>query len=178
MIYTHFGSGWFPTTLPLFLLLIFPYYKYLIRGKSTSEKVLRCLLFIYLFVLTDLTQAPFPYNYQALEHIAHFHQFRYNIVPLNSFHQMQFFLNIILFIPFGILVPLNLKDFKFSHIIFIGFICSLGIEIFQLFTSALYLNVRSFDVDDIITNTLGTLVGYVILILLRKIYLKTKKKQI
>lgn len=67
-------------------------------------------------------------------------------------------LNIDLFIPFGMFVPLLWEKFRsFKHMALLGFSVSLFIEVMQLFT------FRSTDVDDLIMNTLGTLGGYLIM---------------
>ncbi len=65
--------------------------------------------------------------------------------------------NIIIFIPFGILVPLLLKGkYKFLKTLFLGFALSAFFEFFQLYTGC-----GQFDVDDIILNTAGTLAGLI-----------------
>ena len=64
-------------------------------------------------------------------------------------------LNILMFIPFGAFLPIYFGKFqKVSATVFAGVIMSLTIEILQLFT------FRVTDIDDLIMNTLGTLLGY------------------
>jgi glycopeptide antibiotics resistance protein len=71
--------------------------------------------------------------------------------------------NTILFIPLGVLLPSLWKKFEsFSNTILTGFGLSLIIEILQL------LNIRATDIDDLIMNTLGTIIGYIIYSLLFK----------
>lgn len=79
-----------------------------------------------------------------------------NIVPFsNNIDIIGYILNIILFIPFGFLVPLIWKKLnKPSLIIILGFLFSLLIELSQL------LNNRSTDVDDLILNTIGAVIGF------------------
>ncbi|MEO7310219.1 MAG: VanZ family protein [Chitinophagaceae bacterium] len=63
--------------------------------------------------------------------------------------------NIILFIPFGILIPVLLNGAnKFLKTLFLGFFLSACFEFFQLLTGC-----GEFDVDDIILNTTGTFLG-------------------
>lgn len=71
--------------------------------------------------------------------------------------------NIILFIPIGFLLPFIYK-INSKFIILIGFLFSLFIELFQL------LLPRWTDIDDIILNTFGTLIGYLLYKLYVKIY--------
>lgn len=66
-------------------------------------------------------------------------------------------LNIILFIPLGFLVPAIWKNYRsIKTIFFMGLAISISIEILQLFT------FRLTDIDDLITNTTGTVIGYYI----------------
>lgn len=66
-------------------------------------------------------------------------------------------LNVILFIPLGFLLPLIWKVFRSAkNAILFGFGLSAVIEISQIFT------YRATDIDDLITNTAGTLLGYLI----------------
>lgn len=66
-------------------------------------------------------------------------------------------LNIILFIPLGFLVPAIWKNYRsIKTIFFTGLAISISIEILQLFT------FRLTDIDDLITNTTGTVIGYYI----------------
>lgn len=71
--------------------------------------------------------------------------------------------NVLMFIPFGIMYPLikREKDKIFRQMIICSFVFILGIEVVQPFVG------RSFDVDDIICNLLGVVVGYGILKLVR-----------
>lgn len=67
------------------------------------------------------------------------------------------FLNVLLFIPLGVLLPLLWKRFKNPlRAVLFGLLVSAGIEFLQLFT------YRATDINDLITNTLGTLVGWCI----------------
>lgn len=64
--------------------------------------------------------------------------------------------NLIVFVPLGFLLPLVSEDFRrFSDVLLYVFTFSLGIEVFQLFSA-----FGAFDVDDILLNCLGALVGY------------------
>ncbi len=66
-------------------------------------------------------------------------------------------MNIILFVPVGILVPLLWKNnSSLKNTVFIGFVFSLFIEVSQLF------NFRATDIDYLLMNTLGSALGYFI----------------
>ena len=66
-------------------------------------------------------------------------------------------LNIILFIPLGILLPFLWKKYNtLKATLMFGFLMSLAIEILQILT------YRATDINDIIANTFGTVLGYFI----------------
>lgn len=66
--------------------------------------------------------------------------------------------NIIGFIPFGILLPLLLKQAKqFKKFFLYAISCIILIELIQLFTLR-----GSCDIDDLILNMLGSFIGYTI----------------
>lgn len=64
-------------------------------------------------------------------------------------------LNIMLFIPFGFLLPSLFPQLCWWQIILIGLVFSLFIELVQFFKRLGYA-----DVDDLINNTLGTAIGF------------------
>ena len=76
--------------------------------------------------------------------------------------------NIIPFIPFGFLLPFAYK--KFSSMIgvfFTGLASILIIEIFQFLTK-----LGSFDVDDIILNMIGIVCGYLMFLVINRIFVR------
>lgn len=65
-------------------------------------------------------------------------------------------LNVLLFFPMGLLLPLFWTKFqKLTETLHFGFQVSVLIEILQIFT------YRATDVNDLITNTVGTLLGWI-----------------
>ena len=66
-------------------------------------------------------------------------------------------LNIILFVPLGIMLPFLWKKYNtLKAALMFGFGMSLAIEILQILT------YRATDINDIIANTVGTVLGYFI----------------
>ncbi len=77
--------------------------------------------------------------------------------------------NILLFIPFGLIISLYVKPKKIYIATLISFLVSITIEFVQL-------NIgRSFDVDDILLNTIGATFGYFIYKLINKMPIFKKK---
>lgn len=73
--------------------------------------------------------------------------------------------NVIMFIPFGMLMPAASERFRKGwRCIGAGFLFSAGLEMMQLLTQRGF-----FQVDDMAANTLGTALGYGILVLLRAV---------
>lgn len=73
-------------------------------------------------------------------------------------------LNVLLFMPLGFFLPIFWKNFKrFHRTFFFGFCISLFIEVLQIFT------LRATDINDLMTNTLGTLLGWIIARLLLRV---------
>lgn len=71
--------------------------------------------------------------------------------------------NVLLFLPYGYFVSYYLKSKKLFPTMFLTILVSITIEIVQL-------NIgRTFDIDDIILNTIGGILGYGIYILINKI---------
>lgn len=73
---------------------------------------------------------------------------------LNSFENLVG--NVVVFIPFGFLIPYVLKRGRNFFVMLINaFLFVLGIEVFQLFSA-----FGAFDVDDILLNCVGAILGY------------------
>lgn len=83
---------------------------------------------------------------------------RYNLslILFEDVSLIMLFLNLLLFVPYGILLPCVFKNLNIKKVVMIGFFTSLSIEVTQLFGG------RYTEIDDLIINTLGTLVGFII----------------
>lgn len=83
----------------------------------------------------------------------------YAIATAQPIYQLIF--NILMFVPLGIFLR-NLFKLSFKKVILIGFLVSLFLELTQL--SGLYFiypkPYRLFDVDDLMANTLGAILGF------------------
>lgn len=74
-------------------------------------------------------------------------------------------LNIAAFIPLGLALPFVHKKFTFVKVFLIGFTISLIIELTQPFMYGRYGNI-----DDLICNTIGCVFGYLLYLLMKKIF--------
>ncbi len=74
----------------------------------------------------------------------------------STMSQAYFIENIIMFLPFGILFPLGFNKFKIGrYCVMIGFLFSVCLELLQFLTKRGYCQL-----DDIVTNTFGTVLGW------------------
>lgn len=82
----------------------------------------------------------------------------------NYFYFNMIFLNIAMLVPFGIMFPLIFKKSDNAFKVFLsGFLFSLCIEITQ------YITGRGlFELDDLLNNTIGAVIGYIVLTIIRK----------
>jgi len=93
---------------------------------------------------------------------------RINMQPFLMFKQFQIAStqvigNLVMLLPLGIYIPLLFPKLSgFFRVFLICLLVSISIELMQLITS-----VRSTDIDDVILNTSGAVVGYVIYKFLR-----------
>jgi len=94
-----------------------------------------------------------------------------HLVPFGAFSGVQAsLLNILLTVPFGFLLPLIWKSFRrFWVVTGLGFLLSLLIELSQL------LNRRASTVDDLIMNTLGAALGYLIFKLIYLAFMRERE---
>ncbi|HFJ9428974.1 TPA: VanZ family protein [Bacillus cereus] len=80
-----------------------------------------------------------------------------NLTLFDTAGSTTYLLNIVLFMPLGFLLPMIWPQFKkIKNTVCAGFLFSLAIELNQL------LNNRITDIDDLFTNTLGAIIGYLL----------------
>ena len=83
-----------------------------------------------------------------------------NLIPFQDFSTSNItgmVLNAVMFAPLGFLLPLYFERYRhWGRTLAAGFLTSLTVELIQLIT------FRATDVDDLIMNVLGTLVGFLL----------------
>lgn len=109
---------------------------------------------------------------------AHFTDYRYNFMPFDTINHfvgiareargpaaLNLLGNIVVFVPFGLLMPLSarLNPIVWTLLFAAGITL---LELLQLVTKR-----GMFDVDDIILNVFGFLIGYVVLFVVRSLLL-------
>lgn len=124
--------------------------------------VLYIVLLIYLLFLSedygrkDFALREYRYNLIPFQEIRRFWVYREKVGCLASFLNLGG--NVIGFLPFGFFLPIFGYRFRNGWLIgLLGFALSLSVECIQL-----VCKVGCFDVDDLILNTVGAVVGYLI----------------
>ena len=120
--------------------------------------IVSVLLYYYLCVmLTNIVGIPTLSEYTRLTELGEsFFNPNINLIPFSEGFSLGFILNIFLFIPLGFLCPFISKRYQsVKNIFLLGCGLSFTIEMVQLFTLC-----RATDIDDLIANVAGALVGY------------------
>lgn len=67
--------------------------------------------------------------------------------------------NVLIFLPLGIFLPLLFKKYsRITKVIIASIVISFSIEVLQL-----VLRIGQFDIDDVILNTIGSIIGFLLL---------------
>lgn len=122
--------------------------------------VLYIVFIIYFLIFSDWygrtgEMQEYRYNLVLFREIRRFWNYRDQIGLFAMFTNL--FGNVIIFMPFGFFMPMASRYRSCFSAVFYSFGLSLCVETFQLLT-----RVGSFDVDDLLLNTVGGLAGYVI----------------
>lgn len=84
---------------------------------------------------------------------------------------VEFVVNVALFVPLGLALPFVCKKISLLKATLIGFGSSFSIELLQCF-----IDNRNSNIDDLICNTLGAVVGYLLYLLIKKLFPKFTEK--
>ena len=99
-----------------------------------------------------------------------------NLIPLVTLtpqHLETSLLNILLMIPFGFGLPF-ITNFRMKKVVVIGALFSIVIEFLQMITGlAAKITFRIADINDVIFNTVGVAVGYILFVGFVRIYRHT-----
>lgn len=146
----------------LFLIYMLIFHKRW-RAKGQPTFLFNTLMYVYVTILLFLTLMPIITSLSSISLDRYVPMF---IVPFDDLlksrgpAEMQIFFNVLMLIPFGFLLPLVKKSSIWS-VTFTTFIVSTTIEIIQ----PLLNTYRISDVTDIITNTLGGFIGYLLYVM-------------
>ena len=93
-------------------------------------------------------------------------------ISLGSWVKEMLIGNIVMFLPLGFFLPFVVERLNRRNAFIISLVVPLVVEFLQLFVG------RSFDIDDLICNFLGIIIGFIIAGMIRKgIGIVSKQKQ-
>lgn len=145
--------------IPVFLVSYFVIYRKLLKGKRrlTFGQVLwTCIFLCYGFIVLSATIfMRFP-SWWTGEFYPLFYSYREAWITGSAASWRNIFLNYLMFVPIGFLLPIGMRHFeKCGWTVLFAFCFSLTIEIIQ------YVSKRGmFELDDLLGNTLGALIGF------------------
>ncbi|HCX62175.1 MAG TPA: VanZ family protein [Clostridiales bacterium] len=135
------------------------------KSKGKDMLLINTLLYVYIALVLYVTLMPVVVSLPFV--------FDHAYIPMNmlafddyfsgrAYAAQQIILNVLLMIPFGFLIPILKKQNIFSCTLQ-TFLFSLSIELFQ----PLINGFRSSDVTDLITNTVGGIIGYLLYLIFK-----------
>lgn len=140
------------------------------RDFNFTKEIVVHMFFIYVLAVSYLTMRPFYFINVLTEEgsISFDLNLFYNLLHMAEGYLMYQLLysvgNIMLFVPFGLLVPILFKHTRhFLVIVILGFLLSLMIEL----TQAAFTPTRYGTVDDLLFNTSGAVIGYILFLIIR-----------
>lgn len=83
-----------------------------------------------------------------------------DLVPLSDTEPRDMLQNVVVFAPLGVLLPLVTRLDTVGRVVLAGFLLSLAMEAAQLGNAVTGHGGHIADVDDLLANTLGALLGY------------------
>ena len=92
---------------------------------------------------------------------------------VSIYDMSETFYNIFLFIPMGFLTPLCFKNIRLKRILFQCLCISFGIEIIQLI-----FQIGFFDINDLVNNVLGGMIGYSTFLLIKTFLIYKMRKNL
>lgn len=128
------------------------------------------LFLLYFLIFSDWygrsgSLEEYHYSLTPFREIKRFWEYR---EQLGIWSAINLFGNVLIFVPFGFFEPMASRQRSFWGTVMDGFLLSLLVEVFQFISK-----VGRFDVDDLILNTSGVIIGYLIFLVcnaMRRMY--------
>lgn len=155
----------------------------MIKNTTRNQKLSWVLFILYLLALTYFLlfaesfgrtgneNSRYAYNLQLFKEIRRFYIYREQLgiqaMILNIVG------NVVAFVPCGFFLPIVSRRAKHWYNTFLlGFLLSLGMEIIQLISKA-----GSFDVDDLLLNTIGAVLGFLMYRLVQNMRIRRRIRE-
>lgn len=177
--------GWEILSIYPFTLLIIPFVLFFLRKRKVSYRIVVTMAIIYISAILEVTYFPLDFNqmfrsgerYFNFLHIAYHFDVLTPLTNLNARVINNWLLNFYSFIPFGMLVALFRDTLSLRKLFKIVFLTALILDTSQLvLLFILDAPVGIADIYDVIMNTLGGIIGILLLkYALSPIYTKVTK---
>lgn len=140
-----------------------------VRKKKIFRAMGKVLFLLYLIFLvyflflaewygrTEISEE-YRYNLELFKEIRRFITYREQLGTFAVLANLAG--NIVIFVPYGFFISMASRSRGFFKTLFFSMGLSLCVEVTQLFT-----RVGSFDVDDILLNTIGGVTGYIVFLM-------------
>lgn len=165
----------------MYILIFTLIYAVFIRKKIYKSNFIKIILYyvfgIYIALIVGITIFPIPIQAEEIAlNIKYNLGLSNNFIPIiNTFKSImsdfqqgiiiapiiQILGNIALFIPIGFYLPIFNENISFNQVSFIALCSTIFIESIQgIINIVIGYNYRSVDIDDIILNLIGAILGY------------------
>ncbi|MCI9075903.1 MAG: VanZ family protein [Dorea sp.] len=155
--------------IPIFIVLVMIRIIKCFRSHINIEKELIIFSFLYyIYKVFDLTVFPIFWFVNRKELPSYGQLLYFEKAPLLLFSNFNYYTlynvigNMLLFLPMGFYMGIFIKEYNMKKNIRIIFLMSLAIECTQLIMSFFYFGNRIFDVNDLLFNTIGGVIGYLL----------------
>lgn len=155
----------------IYLIFLLFYIIFVWKKKILIDNLINVIFVIYVLMLISVCFFPLPVQRAAM-HVEC--QLKGNIIPFASIKDIlhnnpksvimrQIGGNAILLLPFGVYLPLMVKNIKKYYYLLTFIISALSIEVIQfIICRIINYNYRAVDIDDVILNVFGAVVGMVL----------------
>lgn len=137
--------------IPVYIIILVLLYLSKVRRNISWKCIFEMIFCIYVITLLKTTEIfTLTYNLDG--------RYNYNLIPFVGSSIVPVLLNFVLFIPYGLLLPLIFRSCRrnWKKVVIICGLSSLTIELLQLFGG------RYAEIDDFLINTFGAFSGYII----------------
>ncbi|MDF9716773.1 VanZ family protein [Nocardioides sp. ChNu-153] len=157
-----------PVVVPLGVIVLVALLESLRRRRSLSLPRATVAVALSVYVAGVVANTVFPIYLDKPGRDASWDDFLV-LVPLADYEVADAAMNVAVFVPVGVLVPLVLVGASWGRVLAIAAASSLGIEVVQYATAHLLSGGHIADVNDLLFNVAGALAGFGALRLLTRI---------
>lgn len=138
------------------------------KAENNVDKLTKTLLVVYLIVMSWIILLKFGVKFSYMD------ERNINLIPFANgyYDKMETFLNVVIFIPLGIYVGMLFRNKAFVYNLLFFFLISLMLEGLQY-----AFKLGTFDITDLLTNTSGGIIGYLLYLAFKKLFKSPRKAQ-